>query len=321
MACIKCRSEEKSGKQGDRRCPNCGYRPSPYECNIEKYGKEEADRLLEITKEKMRNRKPTMKGKTVYQCWLEKYGKEEADRLLSQMKNKQSERRQGENNPFFGKKQDKEKLKKAQANRKKESYQTEDFKNKCKRLGSSNGMFGKTVLECMEAKYGIEEAKKRWTEQNKKKARYGSDNGQFGKPAPMGSGNGWSGWFSGFYFRSLLELSFIVQSIKNGIEIKSAESNDYRIEYYDKNGKKRNYFPDYVINDVIYEIKPYSLLNTGDNKPKFDAAKEKFGPEKFIILTEKEIDKLPDDVIKLMYINGEIKFTERYNKKFKERYL
>jgi hypothetical protein len=33
----------------------------------------------------------------------------------------------------------------------------------------------------------------------------------YGKPSPQGSGNGWSGWYKGKYFRSIMELSFIVE--------------------------------------------------------------------------------------------------------------
>jgi len=36
----------------------------------------------------------------------------------------------------------------------------------------------------------------------------------YGKPAPIGSGNGWSGWYKGWYFRSLLELSFMINVIE-----------------------------------------------------------------------------------------------------------
>jgi hypothetical protein len=42
----------------------------------------------------------------------------------------------------------------------------------------------------------------------------GEKNFWFGKPSPVGSGNGWSGWYKGWYFRSLLELSFMIKVIE-----------------------------------------------------------------------------------------------------------
>ena len=38
----------------------------------------------------------------------------------------------------------------------------------------------------------------------------GKNNHMYGKPSPNGSGNGWSGHYGSFYFRSLLELSFLI---------------------------------------------------------------------------------------------------------------
>lgn len=44
-----------------------------------------------------------MYGRTFYDVWLEKYGKEEADRLLQLKKEKQSKLSSGKNNPMYGK--------------------------------------------------------------------------------------------------------------------------------------------------------------------------------------------------------------------------
>ena len=45
-------------------------------------------------------------------------------------------------------------------------------------------------------------------------ASKGKNNPMYGKPSPQGSGNGWSGWYKGIYFRSLLYSSFM-SSIDN----------------------------------------------------------------------------------------------------------
>jgi len=47
--------------------------------------------------------KTGMKGKSVHSVWVEKYGQEEADRLLLQTKQKHSENNSGAGNPMYGK--------------------------------------------------------------------------------------------------------------------------------------------------------------------------------------------------------------------------
>ena len=36
----------------------------------------------------------------------------------------------------------------------------------------------------------------------------------YGRFSPRGSGNGWSGWYKEWYFRSLLELSYMINETK-----------------------------------------------------------------------------------------------------------
>jgi len=103
----------------------------------------------------------------------------------------------------------------------------------------------------------------------------GENNPMFGKPAPKKSGSGISGWYKDIYFRSLLELSFIVNYLERfNMDWECGELNKFVIKYeYD--GKVRNYFPDFVINGkYIVECKPKSLWNTKLNQTKFKFAKE-----------------------------------------------
>ena len=47
----------------------------------------------------------------------------------------------------------------------------------------------------------------------------------FGRPTPQGSGNGWKGWYKGWFFRSLKELSYVVNVLEpNGDIWESAEN-------------------------------------------------------------------------------------------------
>lgn len=163
-----------------------------------------------------------------------------------------------------------------------------------------------------EERYGKEKAE--LIKQKESAANSGKNNPMFGKPAPQGSGNGWSGWYNGLYFRSLLELSFIV----NNGNIKGAEC--ISIPYIDYKGRQRTYHPDFYTDKCIIEIKPKKLLKALNNVKKFEAANkycENNGLE-FKILTEENINKLTYEEIKQLHDNKEIVFLDKYKKKFEE---
>lgn len=140
-------------------------------------------------------------------------------------------------------------------------------------------------------------------------SRIGEKNPMFGRPSPIGSGNGWSGWLNGKYFRSILELSFMVENPL----AKSAEK--IKIPYVDINGHKRNYFPDFYLNGMIIEIKPKKLLNAENNLRKFNAARILFG-DKFQILTEEDTIQLSFKDLQTLVDNGAVKFIDRYKIKY-----
>lgn len=160
-------------------------------------------------------------------------------------------------------------------------------------------------------KYGEQMAQ----EINKSKALPGSKNGMYGKPSPNGSGNGWSGWYNGYHFRSILELSYIKFLIDSGIKFKSAETKEYEVKYM-LEGSERTYRADFVVDGDIIEIKPSRLVNTKQNSTKFTAAKEKFGA-KFKILTENDFPIIKD--ITDLVESREIKLLKRYQEKYNER--
>lgn len=127
-------------------------------------------------------------------------------------------------------------------------------------------------------KFGKEVADKKALESNKKKANSGVRNGMFGKPAPKGSGNGWSGWYGGWFFRSLRELYYAVFILDaNNISWVSAESNEFVVTYTDCHGNTRNYYPDFVIdNSCVVEVKPKSLFTSANVQAKYTAAQAHF---------------------------------------------
>jgi hypothetical protein len=166
---------------------------------------------------------------------------------------------------------------------------------------------GKTNVEI----YGQEKANK--ISQKLSDSRCGSKNPMYGKPSPVGSGNGWSGWYLESYFRSLLELSFMI------VHPNALSAEKISIKYIDHKGSNRTYHPDFIIDDLIIEIKPLKLLNSKNNLLKHAAARIVYG-DKFTIYTEQNIMKLSLADIKHLVDNGDVKFIERYKLKY-EQYI
>ena len=173
-------------------------------------------------------------------------------------------------------------------------------------------------------KYGEEEGNKRDLDWKSKLsiATSGSNNPMYGKPSPQGSGNGWSGWYKGWFFRSLRELSYMIEEIEvKGLSWENGEKKKFKIRYIDYAGKERNYFPDFVVEGkIMVECKPVRLHTARTVIDKRLAA-EIFCQERgleYILISPNIISPLR---IKELYLSGEIKFTERYEKKFIEKYL
>lgn len=70
-----------------------------------------------------------------------------------------------------------------------------------------------------------------------------------------------SGQYKNLYFKSMNELSFIINYLeKKNIPFFSGENAQHAIKYYDSiNLKFRNYFPDFITDKYIFEIKPKSF--------------------------------------------------------------
>ena len=146
----------------------------------------------------------------------------------------------------------------------------------------------------------------------------GKNNPMYGKPTPQGSGNGWKGWYKNWHFRSLRELQFYILMVE--VEGRKCESTHLKKEYrinYILNGVPRTYSPDFIVDDkILFEIKPKKLWNCKEVVAKKDAAIKfckKHG------LTYKMVDIAPNSqIIKDKYLNGEIKFMDKYLNRFKK---
>ena len=70
---------------------------------------------------------------------------------------------------------------------------------------------------------------------------------------PNKTGRGKKGWYRGFYCSSTYELAFIIYCLDNNINIER-----YKGYYvYEYEGKSHRYYPDFIIDGTIYEIKGF----------------------------------------------------------------
>lgn len=225
----------------------------------------------------------------------------------------------GSGNPFYGKHHSNETKQKI-SKTKKGCKQSDEFKKKISNVtsGEKNPMYGRSVFSVWVEKYGEEEATKRQLEYiGKLSKRFsGKNNPMYGKPSPHGSGGGWSGWYKEWYFRSLRELSYMINVIeKKGYKWSNGEK--ISIKYTDYNNKQRTYRPDFLLNDrILIEIKPKELMETLSNKLKKEAA-FKYCEENNLEYRMIDVKILDTSKIIELFKNGIIKFTKKYDERIR----
>lgn len=215
----------------------------------------------------------------------------------------------------------------------KKSFETKDYSfmrtdeyrnNMRKAINNSNKqmMHNRNLYDIWLEKYGKEIADKKSLERNNKISlkTSGKNNPMYGKPSPTGSGNGWCGWYKNWHFRSLLELSYMINIIERfNLKWENAEQKKYSVPYK-INGVDHVYYPDFVINDkYIVDCKPKNLCSNELNVikknnaiPHFQKIGLKF---KFV-----RCRRLTNDEIIKLYKDKKIRFTNKYELKFREKY-
>lgn len=136
------------------------------------------------------------------------------------------------------------------------------------------------------------------------------------KKPPKNGGNsrGLMGKYKDMYFRSLLELSYMIELEQLGINFNLCERKDIHIPYTGIDNKIHHYTPDFVVEDSIIEIKPLKWQSTQTNKLKFIAATN-FCNRNNLAFRVIEPNIQLDNIINL-YRNNAITFSEYYNSKF-----
>jgi hypothetical protein len=218
----------------------------------------------------------------------------------------------GVKNPFFGK-QHSDASKAAIGQYQRSDAQKEQARTSLLIQGNTRAPY-----EVWVQKYGqqVADAKMVILASKKSVNATGSNNPMYGKPAPINSGGGWSGWYQGHYFRSILELSYLKQLLDNRIQFANGECARYAIAYQ-LGSVDRTYFCDFVLTDLgqFVEIKPQKLVATDVNAAKFAAARNKHG-NSFIVLTEADVHVLDKEELAAMYQSLDLKWTSKWEKRY-----
>lgn len=176
----------------------------------------------------------------------------------------------------------------------------------------SRGFADRPLVGCWESLFGAEKASEMKAQASARNS--GSNNPMYGKPSPKASGNGISGWWKDtIYFRSLLELAFILKCESAGKRISSAESASFRFNYTDTQGKRRTYTPDFVDeNGVLFEIKPVNLINSASNTIKRAAAPD------VVWITDAELNRPSLEELEKLITDGCVRIDQSKERKIDE---
>lgn len=180
--------------------------------------------------------------------------------------------------------------------------------------GEKNGMTGKHIPSKNKGKtldqiYGI--SKSNQIRKRLSSLTSGSNNPMFGRPSPKGSGNGISGWYNEWYFRSLHELSFMIKIIER-FKFNWISGETVPIKYIDFLGKERTYFPDFIINEkYMVEIKPKRLHKSDEVIRKSEAATQFCKLNGLVYKLLDPSKKLNNDEIKDLISTHKIKLSKQ----------
>jgi len=271
---------------------------------------------IELTYANIKNRNRADKDKKLCRSCR---SKEVGSRLeIKKERSERAKKRVGEKNSFYGKKHSEE-TKKYLSEEVDRSYtQTEEFKKTSARMGTQNGMFGRSFYDIWKDQLGGEVAAKKFAKWLKVQSENssGENNPMYGKPAPKGSGGGWGGWYKGWYFRSLRELSYMIRVLEgNDHEWRSAETKEFFIPYTNYDGTSRTYRPDFLVdNKVLVEVKPKQLMETPSNILKRKAAIE-FCKNNGLEFEMVDVKLLETDRIVSLFEKGAVEFNRKYRKR------
>lgn len=125
------------------------------------------------------------------------------------------------------------------------------------------------------------------------------------------------GWYKGWFFRSLKELSYAVQLDKDKTPWRGAETADLTVEYVDIYGKTRKHYADFFVeNKFIIEIKPTRHMRGKTVQLKADAMRAFCDKNKYIYMMISPRKIKTEDLQKLID-DKQVTFTDECNAKVK----
>jgi len=126
--------------------------------------------------------------------------------------------------------------------------------------------------------------------------------------------SGICGTYNNIFFRSSLELAYLVWCFKNKKQVIGASTKKFAVKVSDI----QSHYPDFynITDDVIVEIKPYSMIRLSSLK--ICAAKEKY-KNKYRVVTETENSYLSKTEIENLIKDGYVILTKKSQEKL-ERY-
>ena len=188
--------------------------------------------------------------------------------------------------------------------------------------GVGNSMHGTHFYDVWVKKYGLAVANQKMDNFRAGASRrtLGSGNPNYGKLAAHGSGRGWQGWYKGWYFRSLLELSYVLQLEKNDQKWVGADGQGLRINYTNLKGNANTYVPDFLVeNTLVVEVKPTAMMGLPLVKAKASAALA-FCATKGLTYQLVDPGQLDKKALHQLYVSGEVRFTPRYEQRYLEQW-
>lgn len=173
------------------------------------------------------------------------------------------------------------------------------------------GFADRKLTGSFESRYGIEKANEMKLAISKRIS--GERNPMFGKPAPRKSGNGISGKYRGIYFRSLLELSYMIKLDSEHITFISCEASNKHFEY-ELDGVRRTYYPDFFIPSIneYVEVKPSQMLKNREVNIK--ALSVQNSGEKIKFITQEDIIKIKKNELMRLIEIGKVIIDESKQK-------
>lgn len=152
---------------------------------------------------------------------------------------------------------------------------------------TSNGMLNSNKVTGRGATLKVEEERKRKISETMKAKKLGGHR--------KGSGRGKKGWYKGYWCDSSWELAWLIYQLDHQIKvIRNTKSFEYVFE-----NESHKYYPDFIIEDVYFEIKGYKTSQSEEKIKQFPLKLEVVDSKKIKPFLDYAIEKYGKDFIEV----------------------